>query len=218
MPLTARFSAALQTLAQLKIGDIARRITFGMIRRANAQNKRQTQTAYQNAFGIDLTGMLGDAPVKTQVQAAIEENVALIQSIQTDFIHEIGGVVFGHLAKGGRHDNLVSLIRERGRVTESRARLIARDQTSKLNSALTQARSQALGVDLYQWGGAGDARQRDSHYVLNGKTGKYSDASVYSDDGGQTWKKRKTIGAYEGHPGTDFQCRCVALPIVKWET
>lgn len=167
------------------------------------------------------TTLLGDEPIKAQMQEAIADNVALIKSIHTDFINDVGGVVFGNLAKGGRHENLVSLIepliRERGKAAENRARMIARDQTAKLNSALTQARSEALGVDLYEWGGAGDERERDSHFVLNGKTCKYSDPTVYSDDGGKTWKKRSSIGAFEGDPGTDYSCRCVALPVVQWD-
>ncbi|QLJ65565.1 hypothetical protein HP437_22345 [Serratia marcescens] len=217
LSLTARFTAAIQKLAGMKVADIARKLTLGMVNRANAQNKRQTQAAYKNALGIDLNGLLGDEPVRGTVQEAIAENVALIKSIHTDFINDVGGVVLSNLAKGGRHENLVSLIRERGRVTQSRARLIARDQTAKLNSALTQVRSEALGVDLYEWGGAGDERERDSHFVLNGMTCKYSDPTVYSDDGGKTWKKRSGIGAFEGKPGDDYQCRCVALPVVQWD-
>lgn len=216
LSLTARFSAAIQKLAGLKVGDLARRLTLGMLNRANAQNKRQTQAAYKSAFDIDLSGLLGDEPIKGTMQKALADNVALIQSIQTDFINEVGGVVFGNLAKGGRHENLVTLIRERGKVTESRARLIARDQTAKLNSALTQARNEALGVDLYEWGGAGDERERDSHNALNGKVCKYSDPTVYSTDGGKTWKKRPS-NAFVGHPGEDYQCRCVALPVVQWD-
>lgn len=46
---------------------------------------------------------------------------------------------------------------------------------------------------------------------------KYSDPTVYSDDGGKTWKKRSTIGAFIGKPGEDYQCRCLALPYVSWD-
>ncbi|MCF2965763.1 hypothetical protein LXP63_21375, partial [Yersinia pestis subsp. pestis] len=53
-------------------------------------------------FGIDLSGLLGDEPIKVQMQEAIADNVALIKSIHTDFINDVGGVVFGNLAKGGR--------------------------------------------------------------------------------------------------------------------
>lgn len=217
LSLTARFSAAVRKIASLKISDLAHRLAAGMLKRANDQNKRQTKAAYKTAFGIDLTGILGDAPVRDDLRTALTDNVNLIKSIHTDFIHDIGNVVFENLSKGGRHENLIKTIQERGKVTESRARLIARDQTAKLNAALTKTRTEALGVDLYEWGGAGDERERKTHSALNGKTCKYSDPTVYSDDGGKTWKKRKSIGGFEGHPGEDYQCRCVALPVVKWD-
>ncbi|MDC9606852.1 phage minor head protein [Xenorhabdus griffiniae] len=217
LSITARLSRAIQKLANMSILDMARRLSFGMVRRANDQNKSQTQKTYKAAFGIDLTGMLGDGAVKEHLENAVKENVDLIQSIQTDFINDIGEKVFANLTNGGRHENLVSLIRERGNVTQNRAKFIARDQTAKLNSALTETRSKTLGLDLYEWGGAGDERERASHFVLNGKTCKYSDPTVYSEDGGKTWKKRSGIKGYEGAPGTDYQCRCVALPKVSWD-
>ncbi|MBE7836339.1 hypothetical protein GC366_16140, partial [Yersinia pestis] len=36
--ITARFSAAIQKLAELKVSDLARRMTLGMVNRANTQN------------------------------------------------------------------------------------------------------------------------------------------------------------------------------------
>lgn len=217
LSITARLSKALQRLAGVSVADIASRLSAGLVTRANTQNRLQTQRIYNQAFGIDLSGMLGDGAIKAQMAAAVRENVDLIKSIQTDFINDIGEKVFGNLAAGGRHENLIDTIRERGNVTKSRAKFIARDQTAKLNADLTEARSVALGLDLYEWGGAGDERERDSHVVLNGMLCKYSDPTVYSDDGGKTWKKRKSIGAFIGNPGKDYRCRCVALPHVSWD-
>jgi uncharacterized protein with gpF-like domain len=39
---------------------------------------------------------------------------------------------------------------------------------------------------------------------------RWDNASVYSDDGGKTWKPRPS-GAVMQHPGQDYQCRCTAL-------
>ena len=161
--------------------------------------------------------MLGDGAIKPEMEKAVNDNVDLITSIHTDFIHDIGAEVFENMKDGGRHENLIDIIKERGNVTRNRARLIARDQTSKLNADLTEARNVALGLDLYEWGGTGDERERDSHSALNGMLCKYSDPTVYSDDGGKTWKKRSTIGAFIGKPGEDYQCRCLALPYVSWD-
>ncbi|PVZ86714.1 hypothetical protein C9426_14965 [Serratia sp. S1B] len=215
--ITTRLSKAIQKVASMSISDIAARLSVGLVNRANQQNKEQTQRNYNQTFGIDLSGMLGDGAVSAQMDKAVWENVSLIKSIQTDFIHDIGEQVFSNMKEGGRHENLIDIIHERGNVTKSRAKFIARDQAAKLNSDLTEARSMALGLDLYVWGGAGDERERDSHYVLNDMLCKYSDPTVYSDDGGKTWKQRKSIGAFIGKPGEDYGCRCVALPYVSWD-
>ena len=215
--ITSRLAAVMERLASVSVTEMAARLAAGLVSRANQQNKEQTQRTYFQAFSIDLTGMLGDGAIKPEMDKALRDNVDLITSIHTDFIHDIGEAVFSNVKDGGRHENLIEIIRERGNVTKSRARLIARDQTSKLNADLTEARSTALGLDIYEWGGTGDERERDSHSVLNGKLCKYSDPTVYSDDGGKTWKKRSTIGAFIGKPGEDYQCRCLPLPYVSWD-
>lgn len=217
LSITARLAAVMQRLASISIQEVAARLSAGFVARANLQNKEQTLRTFSQAFGIDLSGMLGEGAIKPQMEKAVSDNVDLITSIHTDFIHDIGAAVFANMKDGGRHENLIDTIKERGNVTRSRARLIARDQTSKLNADLTEARNVALGLDLYEWGGTGDERERDSHFVLNGKLCKYSDPTVYSDDGGKTWKKRSTIGAFIGKPGEDYQCRCLALPYVSWD-
>ncbi|HAH8787730.1 TPA: hypothetical protein HIQ84_001884 [Escherichia coli] len=217
LSITARLAPVMRRLASISVTEIAARLAAGLVSRANQQNKEQTQRTYFQAFSIDLTGMLGDGAIKPEMDKALRENVDLITSIHTDFIHDIGEAVFSNVNDGGRHENLIDIIRERGNVTKSRARLIARDQTSKLNADLTEARSAALGLDIYEWGGTGDERERDSHSVLNDMLCKYSDPTVYSDDGGKTWKKRSAIGAFIGKPGEDYQCRCLSLPYVSWD-
>lgn len=217
LTITARLAAVMQRLASISIQEVAARLSAGFVARANLQNKEQTQRTFAQAFGIDLAGMLGDGAIKPEMEKAVSDNVDLITSIHTDFIHDIGAAVFDNMKDGVRHENLIDIIKERGNVTRNRAKLIARDQTSKLNADLTEARNVALGLDLYEWGGTGDERERDSHSALNGKLCKYSDPTVYSDDGGKTWKKRSTIGAFIGKPGEDYQCRCLALPYVSWD-
>ena len=217
LSITARLAAVMQQLASISITELASQLSAGFVARANQQNKEQTQRTFFQAFGIDLTGMLGEGAIKPEMEKAVSDNVDLITSIHTDFIHDIGAAVFDNMKDGGRHENLIDIIKERGNVTRNRARLIARDQTSKLNADLTQARNVSLGLDLYEWGGTGDERERDSHFVLNHMLCKYSDPTVYSDDDGKTWKKRSTIGAFIGKPGEDYQCRCLALPRVSWD-
>ena len=93
---------------------------------------------------------------------------------------------------------MIKQIQKIGRNTTKRAKLIARDQSSKLNSALNQQRQQNFGVEEYVWRTSGDERVRDNHRSKNGKTFRWDDPPKDT-----------------GHPGQDVQCRCVAQPIIN---
>ena len=96
------------------------------------------------------------------------------------------------------------------KITRSRANFIARDQMGKLNGTITQRRMQDIGLTMYEWSSSLDERVRESHAVMDGKLCRWDDATVYSEDGGKTWKPRPS-GAVLMHPGMDYQCRCTAL-------
>lgn len=76
----------------------------------------------------------------------------------------------------------------------SRAKLIARDQTSKMNGAFNQARQTSLGIDRYVWQTSGDERVREEHQANDGQVFSWNDPPA------------------TGHPGEDINCRCVAVP------
>ena len=67
-----------------------------------------------------------------------------------------------------------------------------------------------------------DGRTRESHAVMDGKICKWGDDSHYyawEDDPAKPGKRKlvrkpRPGNAYMGAPGTDFRCRCVALPYV----
>ena len=96
------------------------------------------------------------------------------------------------------------------KITKSRADFIARDQIGKLNGTITQHRMQDIGLTMYEWSSSSDERVRDSHAIMDGLLCRWDDATVYSEDGGRTWKPRPS-GAVLLHPGMDYQCRCTAL-------
>ena len=96
------------------------------------------------------------------------------------------------------------------KITKSRAAFIARDQIGKLNGIITQKRMEDIGLTMYEWSSSSDERVRESHALMDGKLCRWDDATVYSEDGGKTWKKRPN-GAVLMHPGMDYQCRCCAL-------
>ena len=89
-------------------------------------------------------------------------------------------------------------------VTKSKADLLARDQVLKLNGQLTQLRQQNAGISEYDWSTSGDERVREIHGDLDGTRQSWDSPPIVSEDG-----RRE-------HPGGDYQCRCVAIPVIPW--
>ena len=87
-------------------------------------------------------------------------------------------------------------IMERFRVSNSRADLIARDQILKLNGQITKQRQTGAGITHYRWSTSRDERVRDEHRALEGTL--------------QAWASPPSVG----HPGEDYQCRCVSIPVM----
>ncbi|OOF84452.1 phage head morphogenesis protein [Rodentibacter ratti] len=123
-------------------------------------------------------------------------NVSLISNLQADYLNKINNAVTQSVLSGGDIKDLAAQIKEIAKVSEKRAALIARDQTSKFNAALTQARHEDLGVKKYMWSTAGDERVRDSHAEKDGQIFEYANPPEDT-----------------GHPGHDINCRCVQIAV-----
>ena len=214
--LSGAVDRALEKLEQFNVNDYAKSVASGFMSRINRNNDTSTRKNLKNSVGVDLQSQIRHEDINEYLDVAIRNNVALIKSIKTDYMKDIGDVLRKNLLDGARSTDLITQIKERGQVNENRAKFIARDQTAKANADLTEIRSKALGSSTYTWSGSMDERERTTHKAMEGKLCKWSDPTVYSDDNGQTWKKRSAIGAVELHPGKDYNCRCVSLPNVTW--
>lgn len=131
------------------------------------------------------------------IETWVADNVSLITSLGSDVLDEVEALVLNAATGGQPTLSLLDDIQARFGVSYSRASLIARDQTAKLSSQITQARHTAYGIEEYQWSTSGDARVRQKHASLDGR--------IF------TWAEGAPGGI---HPGTDFQCRCVARPVL----
>lgn len=216
--LTAKMNRIFDRLDSLDLSSIASAISSRIVNTANRVNSTRFNAQSSKAFGVDLRGALTSSGQAVQDQLEIDRalNASLIKNMATDFKQRISETIMVSVQSGERSTNLITQIRDDFHVTESRAKLIARDQTSKLNGSLVKARAQAVGSKTYIWVGTGDERERDSHFVLNGMLCKWNDPTVYSDDNGATWKSRRSIGAFIGHPSEDYQCRCNARAVIQF--
>jgi SPP1 gp7 family putative phage head morphogenesis protein len=218
--LTAKMNRIFDKLDNIDLGAIASSISTRIVSTANRVNAERFDRQVGKMLGIDLKGALASSGKAVQDQLEIDRqlNASLIKSVATEFKQEIADTIMANVQSGERSTNLITQIKERYNVSQSRAKLIARDQTSKLNGSLVKVRSEALGVKTYIWSGTRDERnfKRTDHWVMHGKLCKMDDPTVFSDDNGKTWKKRKSIGGVELHPSQDYNCRCSMLPIVEF--
>lgn len=155
------------------------------------------------------------ASLSSAIDKFRRENVELITSIPAQQLEQVSAVVESAWAKGERVETLRAKLQERFEVSKSKADLIARDQVLKLNAQVTRERQQASGITEYTWVTSRDERVRGN------PAGKYPDSSHdhYSLDGTrQRWDAPPQVAddGTTAHPGEDYQCRCVAVPILSF--
>lgn len=154
------------------------------------------------AVGVDIRPALsGMGPIATEMEKAARANVALITSIPEQYFDRLRAVIEAGWSGGRRWEEVARDVAEVGDITDNRAALIARDQTSKMNAAFNEVRQTALGIEEYSWSGSLDARERDSHKAMEGKRLR--------------WDSPPTVDDEPVHPGEAINCRCVAIPIVN---
>nr|DAY66284.1 MAG TPA: Minor capsid component [Caudoviricetes sp.] len=172
-------------------------IANGFVSRGDAQNHAEVSTNLKNQTGIDLSAYLRNSPnIVERVNELTVSNIQLIKSIRTQYLDKVQNAVMQAMVQGALNKDLAEQLKKLGKDVESRAMLIARDQSSKLNAALTRARHEDVGVTKYMWSTSGDERVRDSHAEKDGQIFEYANPP-----------------ADTGHPGHDVNCRCVAIAV-----
>lgn len=148
-----------------------------------------------------LVGISGIVSPKLQARFR-KENVSLITSISEDQLDQVTDLLDESFERGDDVRTLRKNIQERFDVAKSRADLIARDQVLKMNSQITQSRQKSAGITHYVWSTSQDERVREMHADLEGETFAWDDPPI-------TNEQDET-----NHPGEDYQCRCVAIPVL----
>lgn len=144
------------------------------------------------------------------------ENTKLIKSIPTEFLSKVGEAVYSAVNRGESISTLSKNIENIYDITMRRAKLIARDQISKLKAALNRYESLNRGIVHYEWSTAKDDAVRVSHKVMNGKICSWLDVDTYKDNLHDTrWKKRSSINGVLKHPGEDILCRCTNILVTN---
>ena len=184
---------------------VAMRIASKFVREAATANEKN----FKRDVGIDV--FTGNQSLQDAAQLAISNNVALIKSIPAQYLTQVESIVLTNVRAGNRPSAITSLLVDQFGVTERRAKMIARDQTSKVNGDLTAKRQQESGFDYFEWDDSDDERVRKRHSDIAEKVTVYG-KGVYSWSSPPLSDKGVPI-----IPGQDFQCRCIARPVSQRE-
>lgn len=184
---------------------IATRIARKFVTTADSTNEQRTK----RDLGIDV--FVGNQELRDYVEASIFDNVRLIESIPQQYLTQVDSIVMTNVRAGNRPSAIVKSLQKQFNITENRAKLIARDQTAKLNGDLNKMRQTAAGFPYFQWIDSGDERVRDRHEHINDKVTAYGHGIYRWDNPPLSDRGTPII------PGQDFQCRCIARPVSQEE-
>lgn len=167
---------------------------------ANKHTERFAEAA-RSAFSINMQGVVEAEDLRKYIDAAALRNVGLITGMTDDLVKRLQTTTTNALIKGETVQNLRSRLKKEFDLTDNRAKLIARDQNSKLTADLNRIRHEQAGVDSYDWLTSRDERVRKDHALVNGKRYKYGEQTDTNS------------GA---EPGQDIQCRCLAQGVIEF--
>ena len=170
-----------------------------------SSNRRFMQQQLKAIVGVDVLG--ADPDLSQLMDIFVLENVSLIKTIPSRYFEDIEQLVMRQWRAGVRASEIEQDIQEKYEVSKRRARVIARDQTNKLNGELTEARHHDLGITEYRW------RNRKDERVRGRPDGKWSKAE-YSHWTREGRKYRWDSPPPDGHPGEPILCRCTAEAVV----
>ena len=163
----------------------------------------RTAAVIHQSVGVDIHSALSDhGKIASELRKYQQWNVSLIQSVPEEYLGKLGAAITEAWEQGRRWESIAGVLDDVGDVTESRIKVIARDQTAKMNSAFARVRMQDVGVTRYEWQTSGDERVRESHAEVDGQVFSFDEPGPVADD----------VDGSPCHPGESILSRCVALP------
>ena len=192
----------------LRIEPWARRTAADMLHGAAMADKRRWQAMSESMSG-SMRAMLkkvGNAsPTGTAYNRLLDDQVHLIKSMHTDQAERVHEIVREAHLTSIRANDTARIVRELWLKTgtqagKAKAQLIARTESSRAASSLTQVRAESIGSKGYIWRTIKDTDVRKSHRDLDGEY--------------IPWDSPPTTDNLTGHAGCVPNCRCYPEPVL----
>lgn len=145
------------------------------------------------------------------VDAQIFKNANLIKTLPLNLSQELTKFISTKTYEGIRPEDIAETLE--GKIfqyTHARASTIARTESSKAMTALTEARSLDVGVNWYVWKSSKDQRVRPAHKNMQEVLVRFDDPPSPEELVGE-----KNAGHYNA--GNIYNCRCWPRPLIRLE-
>ena len=184
-----------------------------MVQWTNVKNaKTWREAAERSQHGRKLYKLLQhemQGATGIRVAAIIKANAAYISSIPLTQASILVDEITKAQQMGARPATISKMMRSRWpALLRSRVNLIARTETAKASTALTEARCAELNIDWYAWLTSKDVRVRPSHFKMNNVIVPWSEAP----DPEALIGEKSSLGHY--HAGACPNCRCTQRVIL----
>lgn len=157
--------------------------------------------------GLTINSAAMTAGITDTLQASIASNVALIKTIPEQYFQRIQNTVYQSIQQGKGLADVFTDVDKIGAVTQRRALLIARDQTSKATTAINVARMKANKIRKFEWlHSQGSRHPRPLHIgELNGRIFEIAKPPIIDENTGE-----------RGFPGQLIECGCRMIPVIEF--
>lgn len=172
---------------------------------SDAVNRKESALWRQASADISsgLREVMTNSAAGQVARSIVEENIRLMKSLPlaaADRVRAIHTRATEAMINGERSQDFAAEIFKSGDIAASRAKLIARTETGRASTALTQARAISAGSEGYIWRTAEDGDVRQSHAGMEGQFVR--------------WTNPPELDGMTGHAGTLPYCRCYCEVII----
>ena len=153
--------------------------------------------------------------------AQVQRNAGIIKTLPLNISLDVTAYIERESVKGRRASDIMAEIAEKFPIhTKARAKLIARTEVSKTQSALTESRSRLYGVNWYVWRAVGGTGETDALVKAIaacrvcwciGTTLQHR-RFCFQLSAKMVGRYHSTLGHY--HAGCCPNCRCYAEPVI----
>ena len=190
---------------------LARRMVSAVnIRNARTWREAAARSQKSRKLYLLLNRQLTGTALGRRVDELVAANAKYISSIAEEQASVLVGQINRAIQQGARPGTIAKMARNHfPKLLRSRVNLIARTESQKISTALTQARSEEVGAEFYLWSTSEDVRVRTSHKKMNDVLIPWNDAPNPEALNGE----KSTLGSY--HVGSCPNCRCTPLVVLS---